>query len=190
MIEAVRKFTEPMMRRILLTIGRGVVQVVKDDLSLQELQISLLAGEVIDGVERFQNYGFTSHPLPGAEAAAIFIGGSRDHGLVIAVDDRRFRLKELAEGEVAIYTDEEDKIHFKRGNKIEIKTGTIEFNTEKTDLNTNTIKIQNSSGELIQVLSDLVQAIMDATTVTMAGPQPLVNPAFATLKSTIDSFKE
>lgn len=45
--------------------------------------------------------------------------------MVLVVADRRYRLKALAEGEVAIYTDEGDKIHFKRGRIIDIDTATL-----------------------------------------------------------------
>lgn len=41
------------------------------------------------------------------------------------VADRRYRLKGLESGEVAIYTDEGDKVHLKRGKVIDIETGTL-----------------------------------------------------------------
>ncbi|WP_431477838.1 phage baseplate assembly protein domain-containing protein [Massilia eburnea] len=61
-----------------------------------------------------RNTGFTSVPKPGAEGVVVFVGGNRDHGLVIAVEDRRFRLKGLASGEVAIYDDQGQKVHLTR----------------------------------------------------------------------------
>lgn len=123
MISLFSKLIAPYSRRIRLMVGRGVVAIVNDALKIQGLQISLLADEVRDNVERFQDYGFTSHPHPGAEAITLSVGGSRDHCVVIKVDDRRYRLKGLAEGEVAIYTDEGDKIHLKRGREIEVVGG-------------------------------------------------------------------
>lgn len=104
-------------------ISRAVVTAIDDSGGIQRLRLLLLADDEHDKIERIQNYGFTSAPLPNAEAVCLFVGGGRDHGVVIAVDDRRYRLKPLAPGEVAIYTDEGDKIHFKRGNKIEIIAG-------------------------------------------------------------------
>lgn len=103
-------------------IGRAVISAVDDSKNIQLMKIDLLADETKEGVERFQNYGFTSYPKAGAEGLVLFVGGDRDHGIVVNVDDRRFRLKNLAEGEVALFTDEGDKIHFKRGNVIEIQT--------------------------------------------------------------------
>ncbi len=127
-VKLVRKIIDRMLKplrtRILMTIARAVVESLKDDGGLQVMKLNVLAGENRDNVERFQNYGFTSHPKPGAESVVIFQGGNREHGLIIAVDDRRFRLKGLAEGEVAIYTDEGDKIHLKRGGLIDVVAST------------------------------------------------------------------
>lgn len=119
-----KRFMARTQQRVMLGIGRAVLNLVSDALRLQEVQISLLEGEVRDGVERVQQYGLTAHPHPGAECVAVFIGGNRDHGLVIAIDDRRHRVRELAEGEVCLYTDEDadggHRIILRRDRKIEI----------------------------------------------------------------------
>lgn len=111
-----------------LGVARGIVRLVTDGGGLQLIQVGLMANETRANVERMQEYGFTSVPLPGAEAAVIFVGGERGHGLVIAVDDKRYRLKGLQGGEVAIYTDEGDSIILKRGNNIEVNTLTLNIN--------------------------------------------------------------
>ena len=123
-MQALRRALQPLQQRVMLMISRALVLVVKDVAGLQGLQVSLLADEVREDVERFQEYGFTSHPHPGAEAVAACVAGSRDHVLVIAVDDRRYRLRSLVQGEVAIYTDEGDKIVLKRGGIIEMTAAT------------------------------------------------------------------
>lgn len=56
-----------------------------------------------------------------------FLGGNRAQGLAVKVDDRRYRLKGLACGEVALYTDEGDKIHLERGNLIVIYSPHVEI---------------------------------------------------------------
>ncbi len=96
---------DDMRNRIRLMVGRAVISMVSDAGGIQKLQGQLLAGETQDDMERVQHYGFTSVPLGGAEAVVVFPGGLRDHGLVIAVDDRRYRLKGLQGGEVALYDD-------------------------------------------------------------------------------------
>lgn len=108
------RYLGPMRRRISLMIGRGTVGTVDDDAQAQALQLGLLADETHDGVERFQNYGVTSVPHAGAEAAVMFVGGTRSHGIVVAVEDRRYRLKGLQGGEVALYDDLGQVVHLKR----------------------------------------------------------------------------
>ncbi|MBI9079199.1 MAG: phage baseplate assembly protein [Pseudodesulfovibrio sp.] len=135
MIAQLQKLIEPLKRRILLMFSRGRVESVNDGTMGQEMQISLLQGEMADRVERPQNYGFTSVPLPGADAFVAFIGGSRDHGVVLGVEDRRYRVKGLKGGEVAIYTDEDQaedgcRIVLRRGNKVEIQAADIDFRAE------------------------------------------------------------
>jgi phage baseplate assembly protein V len=119
---------EPIRQRVMLMLGRAVLQVINDDAGLQRVQVSLLAKETRDNVERFQQYGYTSHPHPGAEAAVLFLAGNRDHPIVIAIDDRRYRLQALEQGEVALYTDEDQqdgghRIVMKRNQEIEIHAG-------------------------------------------------------------------
>jgi phage baseplate assembly protein V len=104
---------------------RGTVVLANAATMMQSLQMRLTAGEVKDDLEHFEPYGFTSNPLPGAEAITAFLGGDRSHGVVLVVADRRYRFKALESGEVAISTDEGDKIHFKRGRIIDIETGTL-----------------------------------------------------------------
>ena len=104
---------------------RGVVVMSNAKQKLQALQVRLTAGEVKDGLEHLEPYGFTSNPLAGAEVLTAFIGGDRSHGVVIVASDRRYRIKEMAPGEVALYTDEGDRIHFKRGRIIDIETSTL-----------------------------------------------------------------
>jgi len=110
----IEKLSAPLKRRVMLMIGRAIVQVIDDETKLQGLQVSVLKGEAMDGVERFQNYGITSHPHPGAEAILLALGGNRSHSVIIAVDDRRYRLKKLAQGEVALYDDQGQVVHIKR----------------------------------------------------------------------------
>ena len=122
-------------------LARGVVALANSASKLQSLQLRLLAGEVKDQVEHLEPYGFTACPHAGAEALAGFIGGDRSHAVVIVVADRRFRLPGLSSGEVAMYTDEGDKLHFKRGRIIDIETVTLNVKaTEAVNFDTPLIK--------------------------------------------------
>lgn len=113
---------ERLSNRLRGMVARGVVKLVTDGLKMQGQQIQLLDGETVDNVERPQQYGFTSVPHAGAECFVAFVGGGREHGIILSVDDRRYRLKGLKGGEVALYTDEGDSIVLKRENTIEVTT--------------------------------------------------------------------
>ncbi|PZW65268.1 phage baseplate assembly protein V [Pseudomonas sp. URMO17WK12:I1] len=104
--------------------ARCAVALANARTKMQTLQVRLFAGEIKDGVEHFEPYGFTARPHEGAEGIALFLG-DRSHGVVVCVADRRFRLKELEPGEVALYTDEGDRFHFKRGRRVELETLTL-----------------------------------------------------------------
>ena len=112
-------------------MARGTVVLAAAGKMMQTLQVRLTANELKDNVEHFEPYGLTSNPLPGAEVLTLFLGGDRSNAVVVVASDRRYRIKELAPGEVAIYTDEGDSIHFKRGRIIDIQTGTL--NIKATD---------------------------------------------------------
>lgn len=114
MIDALSKLTESMRAKVQLMVGRAILGAINDGGAVQTVQAHLMADEVQDDAERIQQYGYTSVPLPGAEAVLVFVGGNRDHGLVIATEDRRYRLVGLAAGEVAIYDDQGQKVHLTR----------------------------------------------------------------------------
>ncbi|WP_449102179.1 phage baseplate assembly protein V [Pseudomonas extremaustralis] len=128
-------------------LARGTVVLADAAKKLQGLQVRLTAGELKDGAEHFEPYGFTSNPLAGAEVLAAFIGGDRSHAVVLVAADRRYRIQALASGEVAIYTDEGDRIHFKRGRIIDIETQTLNIKAT-TAVNIDSPVI-NQTGEIV-----------------------------------------
>jgi len=123
-LKMIRKVVDPIKRSIQLSIGRAVLATVKDTTGIQEVKVSLYAGEVKE-MERFQNYGFTSVPLSTAEGVCVFAGGNREHGICVAIDDRKFRLKSLPNGAVAMYDAFGSKIVLSNDGKIEVN-GTTE----------------------------------------------------------------
>lgn len=120
MISQLDRLLRPLQNRISNMLARAVVSLVNDSKKMQLLQLNVLEGETREEIERFQDYGFTSVPLPDSEAVVLFIGGRRDHGVAIAVDDRRYRLKDLQPGEVALYHKDGAKVHLKANGSIEI----------------------------------------------------------------------
>lgn len=168
--------------RIALAIGRAELRLVDDAAALQRLQIEALPGEVRDQVERVQSYGFTGVPKPGADVVILAVGGNRDHPLAIAVDDRRYRLRGLRAGEVAIYDDLGQCVHLTRdgivvkgaGKPIVIQdtpsltvaaTAQIVFDTPVVRF-TGRFEVQNTSGAAQAVT---VAGTLNATTDVIGG---------------------
>lgn len=110
--------------RLANSIARGVVQRVNDAKKLQLVQLGVLDGEDIEskggGGENFQAYGFTSIPLAGAEAVVVFPNGDREHPLIVAVADRRYRPTGGEPGEVTIYNHTGAKAKFTKDGDIEL----------------------------------------------------------------------
>ncbi len=106
--------------RVVLGVARGTLSKAPNDKTkLQEMDVSLHYEEKTTGIERFQEYGFTSVPKAPkdkqkAEVIVVFPDGNRSHGVVVAVDDRRYRPKDLKEGESQLYDDQKQKVHLTR----------------------------------------------------------------------------
>lgn len=117
---------------------RGIVKAVTEGL-IKLFSASCRVGETIDNREYFQHYGFTSRPLAGAELVIINEG---NHYIAIASDDRNYRIA-VENGEVALYTDEGDKVHLKRDKTIEIVSGNKLIATveNEVDITTKTAKV-------------------------------------------------
>lgn len=124
---------EALKNRVLSMFARCVIDrpTVESDGTVSA-RADFLADEVREDVEVFQQYGFASVPLPGAEGLTVFIGGDRSHGVTVATEDGRYRLVEMKPGEVALYTDEGDRLYFKRGRLFEIVCGSVLIKCEKS----------------------------------------------------------
>src|SRR4051812_8058086 len=120
MLNPLNQLLQPIRRQINAIVARAVVTVITDTKKLQQLQLAVLEGETRDLCERFQEYGFTSVPLAGAEAVVLFVGGRRDHPLVIAVDDRAYRKTGLQPGECALYNHQGAYVLVKTGPGVEV----------------------------------------------------------------------
>ena len=183
MMATFNKLIDPLRRRVRLMIGRAVLAAADDSKGIQLVQVKLLDGEVGDGVERMQNYGYTSVPKVGAEGVMVCVSGDRTHGIVVVMDDRRYRLKNLQPGEVALYTDEGDTIVMKRGRKIEVTAGAeitatapvvkVEASTKVT-LTTPLVEMTQdlSVGGSVSVVGDVVADGISLTTHAHGGVTP------------------
>lgn len=116
----------PLVSRVRAMVTRGTVASVTDTGKLQTMQVKGRDGD--DDAERFQPYGFTSNPKPGAEVLIVNVGGDGSHPVVIAVDDRRYRIAGLESGEVCIYDDLGQRVTLYR-DRIEVEAPAVVVNS-------------------------------------------------------------
>lgn len=115
-VRLIRKMLAPLERRVMLMVGRCVLTAIDDSTRSQTLQIGVLEDEVKEEVERFQEYGFTSHPPINSEGVVVHVAGNRGHPIVIATEFKEGRPTGLAEGEVALWD-------FINGIRVQLKAG-------------------------------------------------------------------
>lgn len=99
----ISRLMAPLARRVASMLARGEVSAVDASGKQQRVQLRLLAGEIKDSVEHFEPFGFTSHPMVGAEHLTVFLDGDRSHGITVVVNDRRFRIQGLPSGAACLY---------------------------------------------------------------------------------------
>lgn len=160
-----RRLVAPIKRRLSLLVSRAILKAIKNTDSVQTMTLTLLNGETIEGVERYQEYGLETKPLADAEALPIFINGSRSLGMVLCVRDKRYRLKDLEDGEVALYTSEDAttpfRLHLKNGRifLVHADTGDLTFDT-KIDVKCSEINL--GTGSLLQLIDQRFQALFNS----------------------------
>ena len=137
----------PIGRAIAMMAARSVVKLVDDTKGRQTLQAEILDGELRDGVERVQEYGFTSHPFADADAIILSLSGTREKAIAIAVDDRRYRLK-LQEGEVALFDDLgnavkllRDKVHVVGVQEVRVEAPSVKVESTTVTIDASTLTV-------------------------------------------------
>lgn len=100
---------------------RGVLNLVKSGSDIQQVQVSGLADETIQDLELMQHFGFTSVPPAGTQAVVIPLGGKTTHGIIVATENGSFRVKNLKNGEVAIYDSSGSTIILKNNRVIDVE---------------------------------------------------------------------
>lgn len=114
---------------------RGVLTRITTTGGVQTAQVAGLAPEGLEGIEMFQQYGFTTVPPEGAMAIVLPLGGRTSHGIVIATEHSSYRLQGLESGEVAIYTDEGASIVLKRNRIIAATCDDWELDCKRMKVN-------------------------------------------------------
>lgn len=174
----------PLRNRVYTMITRAVIESADDTDGMQVLKINLLAGETRDKVERFQNFGFTSNPPTKSEGVALAVGGNRDHLIVVVAGDRVSRIKDLKSGESAFHNEKGDHLTFKNTGDLkgEISNNVELEISENMEMILKKIKIENETGEVIDLLVQTLTALSVEPFIVNKG-------TFSTIKTQLETFK-
>lgn len=140
---------EPLMAKLRLMVGRCVISASRYKNGELLADIELVAGERRRNVEFLQQFGFSSRPKGDVEGVALFIGGSRDNGVVVAT---RGECPDLKEGEVRVHSPFGSSITLKEDGSVELVTNSKKFRF---------VGDIEATGE--------VKAMCDSTLVTLTG---------------------
>ena len=102
-------------------VTRFLLENVDDSKKLQEVKGTLFADEVKEALEHVQNFGFSSNCPSGGEGLGISVNGNRDHTVIILIDHRDHRPKDLKSGESIQYNAFGDFIKIQDDGTIKIK---------------------------------------------------------------------
>lgn len=87
--------------------------------------VRMLQGEKSSRMKRISPYGLISRPLPGMVSIIGSILGDATNLIYFGENDSVHRPQDLQPGEVFLYTDEGDKLGFRRGNEVHLDTGAL-----------------------------------------------------------------
>lgn len=119
-----RRAIAPLKRNVQLMLSRGIVARVDDSSGIKRFQGKILAGETLEDIEVFQEFGFSSRPPRGSEFVLASIGGNREHAIAIATMNRNLRIKNLKDGETVIFDKDGNYVYLKENGNIEVKAST------------------------------------------------------------------
>jgi hypothetical protein len=120
------------------------------------------------------------------EGIAVQVMGDPGNTVVIADGDRKYRIKPMGSGEVAIYTDEGDSIILKRNNKIEIKTSELTIDAATVKIKSKNVEIGDGATQPAIMSEELLNWLKTHThpVTTSGGNGSASAPTEATLLAT------
>lgn len=99
---------------------RGVIGAVNPAPNVTLVQVSGVAGEIVQDNELFQHYGFSSNPPAGSAVIVLPLGGKTSQAVIISSEHGAYRIKNLAAGEAVIYNHHGDKVWIKQDGTIDV----------------------------------------------------------------------
>lgn len=158
----VAKLVAPIKNRVMLMIARSVVQLVDDTTMMQIVQLGVQADVVRNNVERFEDYGKVSYPVPSnnTEALLVHVQGNTAHPIAVAIQDRTKRPKgKLAIGDTALYTAADGILVWLKANQmVELGPTPTDFVALATPTKSVIMQLRTDVNALVTSVNALVTA--------------------------------
>jgi len=97
-------FAKKVTGRLQMMFCKGLLLLADDTDEVQLVKLTANDGEVQDGIERMQDYGFSSNPPANSPSIIAYIGGNKDHGVILKTDGGTSRYTGLQIGEAVFYS--------------------------------------------------------------------------------------
>ena len=131
LIELIRQSNSEQQEQLAGLIRFGMVNLVEKG-QTQHCQVKTAAGEILNDVAFLEPYGFTAKPKKKSETLIFNVNGNKFNNVVLNIGSRELRFKELSDGEVAMYDDSGNLLHFKNGGIIDLKAPATMNQTAQT----------------------------------------------------------
>lgn len=104
------RLLESLKESLRLLVGKCVIEAASKTSDGVNVDVVLLGKERHSGVRLMQHYGFASVPKNGALGVALFVGGARDNGVLVASQGDAGGIPALESGEVALFSEYGQKV--------------------------------------------------------------------------------
>lgn len=182
-VNDIARFLQPIRVKLRTLVGRAVPMSVDNSGKSQRYQLKFNGNELIDGVERVQEYGLeTNQPLdPSAETVTLSVGGNRELTIIIATQTREHRPTGLEPGEVQLYTKFGQKIYLKADGSIVIDAGSnaVNINGGAITLKGSSVDLKDAGGQpvMLETIISKFNAHTHLYSPGPGGPTPTAAPA-------------
>lgn len=153
---------------------RGVLQSISLSQRVQRVNAEALAGEPLQDVELFQQFGFTSAPPAGTQLILLPLGGRTSASVVVATEHGAYRLQLNAQGEAAMYNQWGDHVWLKQDGTAQVVSRLkVEIITPLTTMSGDLAVIGNITSQAnITAVGEVADA---GGTKTMSGMRAVFN---------------
>lgn len=121
-------FIEEIINKIRLIVGLCSVKSTDYDSNELKADVELLPGERRRKLDFLQQYGLISRPVGDVSGLALFVGGNRANGVVVACNgEEKAMQKKLEPGEVCLISPYGQQVFFKKDGSVSIVSGNGEI---------------------------------------------------------------